>query len=226
MASPLLLRSRTDAGIHSSRTSRTTFLDRTTPPCPEIISKVVTLTGVPARRVEPPQIARYEHGEQYTAHLDAADGLAQRGARFTSISADGGGNRICTVLIYLNDVLRGGATQFPRLGLTVRPRKGSAVVFFPADLDGRADPDTLHAALPAVDTKWVAQVWAVVCGAIAAHRETCPSPRSRRFSPTPGDVPLGQVWLHQREIELSDEPNTLSSPLGQQLLTALHFNGK
>ncbi len=159
MASPLLLRSRTDAGIHSSRTSRTTFLDRTTPPCPEIISKVVTLTGVHARRVEPPQIARYEHGEQYTAHLDAADDLAQRGARFTSISADGGGNRICTVLIYLNDVRCGGATQFPRLGLTVRPRKGSAVVFFPADLDGRADPDTLHAALPAVDTKWVAQVW-------------------------------------------------------------------
>lgn len=34
-----------------------------------------------------------------------------------------------------------------------------ALVFFPATIDGFLDPLALHAALPAVDTKYVSQVW-------------------------------------------------------------------
>lgn len=36
---------------------------------------------------------------------------------------------------------------------------GMAVVFFPATLDGALDPLLLHAAEPAVDVKWVSQIW-------------------------------------------------------------------
>lgn len=36
---------------------------------------------------------------------------------------------------------------------------GMAVMFFPATLDGTLDPMLLHAAEPAVDTKWVSQIW-------------------------------------------------------------------
>lgn len=36
---------------------------------------------------------------------------------------------------------------------------GTAVVFFPATLDGVIDPLLLHATEPAVDTKWVCQIW-------------------------------------------------------------------
>lgn len=36
---------------------------------------------------------------------------------------------------------------------------GMAVVFFPATLDGALDARLLHAAEPAVDTKWVSQIW-------------------------------------------------------------------
>ena len=56
MASPLLLRSRTDGGVVPSRTSRTTFLDRTTPPCPAVLSRVTALTAVSDRRMEPVQV--------------------------------------------------------------------------------------------------------------------------------------------------------------------------
>ena len=45
------------------------------------------------------------------------------------------------------------------LNLDVRPRKGMAVVFFPATVDGLLDKNALHAACPAVDTKYVSQVW-------------------------------------------------------------------
>jgi len=64
-----------------------------------------------------------------------------------------------TVLVYLNDVHRGGQTQFPAMNLQVAPRKGSALVFFPSTVDGYLDKMALHAALPAVDTKYVSQVW-------------------------------------------------------------------
>ena len=54
---------------------------------------------------------------------------------------------------------RGGATAFPSLNIQVQPRRGTALVFFPATVDGLLDKMTLHAALPAVDTKFVSQVW-------------------------------------------------------------------
>ena len=70
-----------------------------------------------------------------------------------------GGQRVATVLCYLNDVALGGATAFPKLGISVRPKRGRCLLFFPGHLDGRMDEQTLHEAQPAVDTKWVTQVW-------------------------------------------------------------------
>lgn len=63
------------------------------------------------------------------------------------------------MLVYLNDVASGGETSFPMLGFEVSPRKGRALVFFPGMLDGRLDGQLLHEAKPAVDRKWVSQVW-------------------------------------------------------------------
>jgi prolyl 4-hydroxylase len=73
--------------------------------------------------------------------------------------AANGGQRTITVLIYLNDVARGGQTSFPCLDLEIRPVQGMALIFFPASVDGELDPRTLHAALPAVDPKFVSQIW-------------------------------------------------------------------
>ena len=71
-----------------------------------------------------------------------------------------GGQRIATVLTYLNDCGEvGGGTAFPRASLEIRPRKGRALVFFPAFADGSLDLMAWHEALPAIETKWVAQVW-------------------------------------------------------------------
>lgn len=85
----------------------------------------------------------------------AFDLSTEDGRRF----AANGGQRTVTVLIYLNDVMRGGATRFPTLNLDVQPRRGMALVFFPATVDGLLDKMALHAALPAIDTKFVSQVW-------------------------------------------------------------------
>jgi len=104
---------------------------------------------------ELPQVGRYHPSEQYLQHFDAFDLSNEDGRRF----AANGGQRTVTVLVYLNDVIQGGATAFPAINLEVQPRQGMAVVFFPATVDGLLDKMALHAALPAVDTKFVSQVW-------------------------------------------------------------------
>ena len=70
-----------------------------------------------------------------------------------------GGNRVCTVLMYLNDVSEGGCTFFSRLNLRVKPVCGMALIFFPGYEDGTLDETALHCAEDAVETKWVSQIW-------------------------------------------------------------------
>ena len=41
----------------------------------------------------------------------------------------------------------------------VRPRRGRLVLFFPATMHGERLIEAAHAALPAVDEKWVMQCW-------------------------------------------------------------------
>ena len=92
--------------------------------------------------------------ELATQHFDAFDLGNEDGRRVAS----NGGQRVVTVLVYLN-VDIGGATAFPALNLQVQPRRGMALVFFPATVDGLLDRMALHAALPALEMKYVSQVW-------------------------------------------------------------------
>jgi hypothetical protein len=91
----------------------------------------------------------------HTQHYDAFNLDDEDGRRF----AANGGQRTVTVLIYLNDVARGGQTAFPTLQFEIAPVKGMAVIFFPATVNGVLDPRALHAALPAIDDKFVSQIW-------------------------------------------------------------------
>ena len=139
--------------VSPSRTSSTCYLARQD--LPDLMRKVSLLTGKPIEHCELPQVGRYLATQQYLQHYDAFDLDTEDGRRFAS----NGGQRTVTVLVYLNDVPRGGQTYFPSLSLSVAPRKGSALVFFPATVDGHLDPRALHAALPAVDVKYVSQIW-------------------------------------------------------------------
>ncbi|CAE8620824.1 unnamed protein product [Polarella glacialis] len=99
---------------------------------------------------EYPQVVRYERGQYFTDHEDA---FAASKARVDNYQ------RRVTLLVYLNDVEKGGATRFPKLGFQVKPRQGQALLFFPSFANGRPDPRTLHSAEAAEDEKWIAQVW-------------------------------------------------------------------
>jgi prolyl 4-hydroxylase len=72
------------------------------------------------------------------------------------------GPRILTFFLYLSDVEEGGETSFPSLGIDVKPRKGSALLW-PSTLSDSIldqDPRTEHEAKPVIrGVKLAANSW-------------------------------------------------------------------
>lgn len=70
------------------------------------------------------------------------------------------GQRVSTLVTYLNDVPAGGQTLFPTLGWAVSPLRGNAVYFEYGDDSGRVDARSLHASAPVTQgEKWVVTKW-------------------------------------------------------------------
>ncbi|MDU0200921.1 MULTISPECIES: 2OG-Fe(II) oxygenase [Paenibacillus] len=113
-----------------------------------IEARISELMNIPISHAEPLQILQYKVGEQYHPHFDY----------FTSENVVN--NRISTLVMYLNDVEKGGETHFPSLRFSVTPKKGSAVYFEYFYNDSRLNELTLHAGNPVeVGEKWVATQW-------------------------------------------------------------------
>lgn len=55
----------------------------------------------------------------------------------------------------LTDVTSGGSTVFPDIGISVKPEKGAALVWYNLLRNGEGDRRTLHAACPVISgIKW------------------------------------------------------------------------
>ena len=135
------------SSLSSRRTSETKFFSYNE--AKDFIDVVFSLTGIPTIRYEEAQVARYESGQEFTWHYDAIQPNLQ----------DESGNRIATILVYLNNVAEGGETVFKDLDLIVKPKLGKALLFFPSFKSGLIDDRTLHCGSKAIDEKWIAQIW-------------------------------------------------------------------
>lgn len=144
-----------EAELRELRTSTSTALDGTGFGELELIEAVEKLLpGTSRSRYEAPTVIRYERGQKLAPHFDAnrcAD----------AEDANRGGQTLATVLVYLNDVDNGGQTVFGRLDgqLGVAPRRGRALVFFPANAAGDFDDRVEHEGAEALDEKWIVRVW-------------------------------------------------------------------
>ncbi|MHB1058467.1 MAG: 2OG-Fe(II) oxygenase [Rhodanobacter sp.] len=117
-----------------------------------IEQRLAGLLGVPASHGEGLQILHYLPGQEYEPHFDWFDSEQPGYEAITAV----GGQRIASVVMYLNTPAQGGGTAFPELGLTVTARRGSAVYF--AYESG--DASSLHAGLPVLQgEKWIATKW-------------------------------------------------------------------
>jgi len=160
----------------SKRTSTTWFCRYTA--VSAFLAKVRHLLppSVNINQMEEPQIVRYEVGQEFTFHYDTIPG---------NICNTNGGQRIATIIVYLNDVRNGcgGGTIFRDLymdqsqqqkqqqqqQLTITPKKGTAVLFYPAYCNtGKSDIRTLHG------------------GEVVTNG---------------GEKRIIQLWIHEREYE-------------------------
>jgi hypothetical protein len=118
--------------------------------------RVGAATGLTVDGMQGPQILHYAVGETFAPHHDFLDPDLEGPARELALR----GQRTATCLVYLNEDLEGGETDFPELGLRYRRGRGDALVFFNVDEEGRPDRRTLHAGLPpTAGEKWALSQW-------------------------------------------------------------------
>lgn len=153
------------------RTSSGTFLargrDKT---IREIEKRIADFTFIPVEHGEGLQILHYEVGQKYEPHYDYF---------LDEFNTKNGGQRIATVLMYLSDVEEGGETVFPAAkgnisavpwwnelsecgkgGLSVKPKRGDALLFWSMKPDAALDPSSLHGGCPVIrGNKWSSTKW-------------------------------------------------------------------
>ena len=146
-----------ESELHLARTSYTAMLvvdddivfDK-------IYEKAAKLADLPVENVEYLQSISYSKGQQYMAHFDTVDEQSVAGEGEFEMA----GQRKCTLLVYLNDDFEGGETYFPKLDIRVKPKKGTAVLFYNLDDQGKLNPESFHAGLPITSgNKYACNIW-------------------------------------------------------------------
>jgi prolyl 4-hydroxylase len=118
--------------------------------------RISALMNWPAEYGEGLQVLHYRSGGEYKPHFDYFP-LEKTGS---AIHLAKGGQRVSTLILYLNEVEQGGETTFPQVGLSVTPRRGTAVYFSYCNSLGQIDPATLHGGAPVLaGEKWIATKW-------------------------------------------------------------------
>ena len=160
-ARPAMARSRTVAiqsgaeEVNPDRTSQGMFFQRgQTAVVEQLEARIAQLLQWPVDHGEGLQVLNYPPGAEYRPHHDyfspheaGTPALLRRG-----------GQRVATVVIYLNDVPAGGGTYFPESRLRIYPRKGNALFF--AYPQPEAHTLTLHGGDPVIEgEKWIATKW-------------------------------------------------------------------
>ena len=123
----------------------------------EVSKRLSILVQMPIRNAEMFQVVHYESGTEYKPHFDSFDQSTELGKKYW----EPGGQRMITALIYLNDVEDGGATYFPKLNISINPKKGNVLVFHNTISETtNINPRSLHAGMPVTSgEKWAANLW-------------------------------------------------------------------
>uniref|UniRef100_A0A8D8WZJ9 procollagen-proline 4-dioxygenase n=1 Tax=Cacopsylla melanoneura TaxID=428564 RepID=A0A8D8WZJ9_9HEMI len=138
-------------------------------------------TGLSKSGTEGLQVNNYGIGGHYLWHYDAL----YYNAHYDYYVND----RIATWMFYLNDVIEGGNTVFPRLNISVPPEKGAAVFWYNLLSTGENDHRTMHGGCPILQgTKWVTNMW------ISEFQQTFVKPCLPDRASTQQDSSLLRAW--------------------------------
>ena len=161
LAGPRMARSETvdnltgGSEVNVARTSRGMFFERgETGVIDRVERRIAALLSWPIQNGEGLQVLHYQPGAEYKPHYDYFDPVHPGSASILKR----GGQRVGTLLMYLNTPKKGGGTTFPDVGLEVAPIKGNAC-FFSYDR-AHVNTKSLHGGAPVIEgEKWVATKW-------------------------------------------------------------------
>ncbi|XP_065202591.1 prolyl 4-hydroxylase subunit alpha-1-like [Planococcus citri] len=136
----------------SHRVTESAFMETHLQPLIALENRAEDIFGMSINLSEPWQVLNYAPGGFYNAHNDYLSTSDNHPVKI--------GNRLTTMLFYLNDVTLGGETVFPHIGLSVTPIKGSVVVWHNIHADGSQSRLTDHSACPVIiGEKWGFTKW-------------------------------------------------------------------
>jgi prolyl 4-hydroxylase len=161
LAKPRMARSETvdnltgGSEVNVARTSRGMFFERgETGVIDRVEKRIAAMLDWPVQNGEGLQVLHYQPGAEYKPHYDYFDPVHPGSAPILKR----GGQRVGTILMYLNTPKKGGGTTFPDVGFEVAPIKGNAV-FFSYDR-AHVNTKSLHGGAPVIEgEKWVATKW-------------------------------------------------------------------
>lgn len=136
-----------DKSKTSSRTSTTSFLTQSqTKTGKQLGKKAQHIVG--GESLEGIQVQKYLKGQKYNPHYDTFE------------KKDGNDQRSWTLMIYLNDVEKGGGTYFPKIDFRIYPKKGTAILWNNLDENYCRDNNTLHTGEPILEgEKYISTYW-------------------------------------------------------------------
>lgn len=118
-------------------------------------ARLACAAGLPLKNAESLILLRYLPGQEYKAHRDYLPP-----SHFVPVASGGAGQRLRTVIAYLNVPTAGGETDFPLLGRRIVPQLGHVLRFDNIDAHGRLNENSLHTGLPVKQGhKWICTLW-------------------------------------------------------------------
>ena len=146
------------SGYESSiRKSKTCWLSKDDPTIRKIIQRVCDIDNVSIDNAEDLQVVKYKPNGYYNEHHDSCCDDNATCKDFIKR----GGNRVVTMVIYLNDGFEGGATKFIKLNKEIKPDKYSGILFYSMNKNkDKCHSLSMHAGLPITSgEKYIANVW-------------------------------------------------------------------
>jgi prolyl 4-hydroxylase len=142
--------------IDLGRTSYTGDVDPGDPFVRMLQRRIDDLLGIDPGLGETLQGQRYQVGQEFKHHFD----YFVKKHEYWDDERQRGGQRSWTAMGYLNAVEAGGATDFPKISLSIPPQAGVLLAWNNMAPDGRPNPRTLHAGAPVVQgVKYVLTRW-------------------------------------------------------------------
>lgn len=121
-----------------------------------IEERIDELTGYPQINGENLHVLHYGVGGEFKPHFDFFNEDTVGGQEAVAC----GGQRVITLVMYLNDPKEGGETVFPEVDITIKPKKGNALLFHNLEPGGAVDLLSYHGGSPVkAGEKWIATKW-------------------------------------------------------------------